>query len=52
MRKKMASTAQPGLACLAKPPAWYFSAKLCRESPKGFPGSFYLFQRRSSHFLP
>ena len=36
---------------LAKDPKGLFD-KLCRESPKGFPGSFYLFQRRSSHFLP
>ena len=52
MRKKMASTAQPVEVSLAKKARRDVFAKLCRESPKGFPGSFYLFQRRSSHFLP
>ena len=52
MRKKMASTAQPVEVSLAKKARRDFFAKLCRESPQGFPGSFYLFQRRSSHFLP
>lgn len=48
----MASTAQPVEASLAEKAEGTFFDKLCRESPKGFPGSFYLFQRRSSHFLP
>jgi len=52
MRKKMASTAQPVEVRLAKKSPKGLFDKLCRESPKGFPGSFYLFQRRSSHFLP
>ena len=48
----MASTAQPVEVRLAKKARRYFCDKLCRESPKGFPGSFYLVQRLSSHFFP
>ena len=48
----MASTAQPVEVSLAKKARRDFFDKLCRKSPFGFPGSFYLFQRRSSHFLP